>query len=57
VGGRGLCVGEAENRVGKAALSRPEASKKLAERSGVIFLLDVGRGASRCEWREGGGSR
>jgi len=31
VGGRGLCVGEAENRAGKAALSRPKAGGQTAE--------------------------
>ncbi len=36
-----------ENRAGKTALSRPKASEKAAERSGVLFLFAVGRGASR----------
>ena len=47
VGGRGLCEGEAENRVGKEALCRTKASEKAAERSEVLFLLAVVRGASR----------
>lgn len=47
VGGRGLCVGEAENRAGKAALSRTKASGKAVERSEVLSLLAVVRGASR----------
>lgn len=47
VGGRGLCEGEAENRAGKAALSRTKASGKAAERSEVLSLLAVVRGASR----------
>lgn len=37
----------AKNRAGKAALSRTEASSKVAERSGVLCLLAVVRGASR----------
>jgi len=47
VGGRGLCVGEAENRAGKAALSRTKASGKAAKQSEVLSLLAVVRGASR----------
>jgi len=47
VGGRGLCEGEAENRAGKAALSRTKASGKAAERSEVLSLLAAVRGASR----------
>ena len=37
----------AKNRAGKAASSRTEASSKIAERSGVLCLLAIVRGASR----------
>jgi hypothetical protein len=38
VGGRGLCVGAAQNNAGKTALSRNGTVKKSAKCNGVIFL-------------------
>jgi hypothetical protein len=44
----GGCVwAKRKNRAGKTALSRTKASSKVAERSGVLCLLAVVRGASR----------
>lgn len=42
VGGRGLCVGEAENRAGKAALSRLKEAGQNAKRSEVFGRLIEG---------------
>jgi len=57
VGGRGLCVGVAENRAGKAALSRPRAGGQKAQQSEVFGRLIEGEARAVCEWREGAASR
>jgi hypothetical protein len=47
-GWSGAVRGRSGNRAGNAALSRPKASEKAAERRGVLFFSEAeGRGASR----------
>ena len=41
-GGRGLCVGEAKNRAGKEAMSRPKEAGQNAKRSEVFGRLIEG---------------
>ena len=50
-------MGEAENRAGKAALSRPKAGGQKAQRSGVFERLMEEEARAVCEWREGAASR
>ncbi len=57
-GWSGAVRGRSGNRAGNAALSRPKASEKAAERRGVLFLAKPkGEARAVSEWSEGAGSR
>lgn len=49
VGGRGLCMGEAENRAGKAALSRTKASGNIVERRWLAGIARTEKSEMRYE--------